>query len=310
MCLSITTIGNFILSKIETAKYPPPGKIYEVNGSKIHLNAKGEGSPTVLFTCGFGSPSAYTDFYLLQQRVSQITRTCIYERPGYGWSEKTDRKRSTNQIVEDLDILLEKANEKPPYLLVGHGEGAMEVLLYASKYPQKVWGVILVDGTSTYRHKNYPEKEISKYKLRVLDLLKRIGLLRVATELGLIHSLKKRIESTPVEFRKITKAMVYKNYYSDVVLKESEMLYSEIELLEKQLDLIDIPLMVLTAEDSLKKTGWKKSQESLLNLSTNSKHIIILGADHHSIHLKHSGQIVSAIKEQINKTKYSQTLIK
>jgi len=93
--------------KIESKKYKPPGKLIEIDGHKIHITGKGKGTPTIIMTCGSGAPSAYTEYSNIEPKLSEITRTCIYERPGYGWSEHASTPRHTEQIVDDLHRLLE-----------------------------------------------------------------------------------------------------------------------------------------------------------------------------------------------------------
>lgn len=304
MCLSITTLGNLIMSKIEATKYPAPGDLFEINDSKMHIYREGKGKPTVLFTCGSGSPSAYTEFRLLQKEISMHTRTCIYERPGYGWSEHTRSTRGTKNIVEEIRELLKKAKEEPPYLFVAHSMGAMEALLYAHKYPEEVCGIVFIDGTSPYKHVNYPKPSISKWGIRVIRLLNQLGLLRIAIELNTIPIMKERITLIPDELRKIEKSMIYKNLFNNMIIKEGEeVLLSANELIDC-VDLGSMYLTVITAKESLDGLpGWEESQKNLLKLSSNSKQIIVEDANHISIHLKHKVLVAEAIKDILLKNK-------
>src|SRR5262249_30725549 len=49
-------------------------------------------------------------------------------------------------VIETLDGALTKAGERPPYVLVGHSYGGMIVRLYASRFPERVKGIVLVDS--------------------------------------------------------------------------------------------------------------------------------------------------------------------
>jgi Predicted hydrolases or acyltransferases (alpha/beta hydrolase superfamily) len=157
LLLTLSMSLNHILLKAEDKRYDPPGKLIEIDRHKMHIYRTGMGHPTIVMTCGSGTPSAYTDFSIIQQKITGITRTCIYERPGYGWSEPASIPRDTEQIVSDLHRLLEKAGEKPPYIIVAHSMGAMEALLYTYKYPEEVAGIVLISGTSPYKHMYYSE---------------------------------------------------------------------------------------------------------------------------------------------------------
>jgi pimeloyl-ACP methyl ester carboxylesterase len=70
-----------------------------------------------------------------------------YDRAGLAFSEAAEGPRDAMSIARELDQLLTKAGEKAPYVLVGHSYGALFASEYAALYPQKMAGVVLVDGT-------------------------------------------------------------------------------------------------------------------------------------------------------------------
>ena len=47
--------------------YPPPGRIVQVDGRKMHLFCTGRGNPTVVLVAGAGAVSI--DWYLVQSRI-------------------------------------------------------------------------------------------------------------------------------------------------------------------------------------------------------------------------------------------------
>lgn len=301
MFLAIATY-NQILIKVEESKFGPPGKLIEIDDHLMHIYSLGDmnSSPTVVMTCGSGTPSAYTEFASLQAKVSTLTRTSVYERPGYGWSEFATTSRDTDQIVEDLSRLLEKSDEKPPYLFVAHSMGAMEVLLYAHKYPDEVSGIVLVDGTSPYKHLYYSEASISDFGVKAIRVLNQMGILRVVLDFELIPMLNDRLNSMDEEIKAIDKAMMYKNILNDMVLQEGYSVTSSAEQMYGNLDLGDIPLVLLAADESMEELpGWEASQNSLLELSSNSKLIILDNTDHISILHNSSDEIENVIKEMI-----------
>lgn len=295
---------NYIMLSLEEKKYNPPGKLIEIDGHNMHIYGTGNGSPTVVMTCGSGTPSAYTEFFIMQRQLSNITRTCIYERPGYGWSEPASTSRDTEQIVSDLRKLLQKAGEKPPYLFVAHSMGAMEVLLYTHKYPDEVAGMVLIDGTSPYKHIYYSESSIPKVGVQALRILNKLGLVRITSELNLIPLLNKRLNSMPEEIRALEKANIYKNMLNDMVIKEGEPLKTSAEAMNGQLNFGSKPLVIFAADKSLQELpGWEKSQNTLLKLSTDSKLIVVKDSNHISILQDNSDEITNRIKALIYKIK-------
>jgi pimeloyl-ACP methyl ester carboxylesterase len=64
-----------------------------------------------------------------------------------GWSEPRAELRDAQHAVQELHILLTNSGEPGPFVLVGHSNGGLRVVLYAHAYPQEVAGVLLVDPT-------------------------------------------------------------------------------------------------------------------------------------------------------------------
>jgi pimeloyl-ACP methyl ester carboxylesterase len=124
----------------------PPGRLLDVGGWRLHLNCIGEskeGQPTVILEPGIGDFSV--EWSLVQPRVASVARVCSYDRAGDGRSDLGPYPRTLHQIVYELHTLLEKANVRPPYVLVGHSYGGWLVQQYASDYRTQVAGIILVE---------------------------------------------------------------------------------------------------------------------------------------------------------------------
>ncbi len=77
-------------------------------------------------------------FWNVQPGIAQFSRVCSYDRAGYGSSDPGPMPRTSAQIAEDLHTLLQKAGERPPYLLVGHSFGGYHVRVFYGKYPDQV----------------------------------------------------------------------------------------------------------------------------------------------------------------------------
>jgi pimeloyl-ACP methyl ester carboxylesterase len=123
---------------------PPPGKMYDVGGHKMHLYRTGTGGPAVILEAGAGAFSV--DWYLVQHEVEKFTTVCSYDRAGHAWSELGPRPRTMRQAVADLHRLLAEAAIPGPYILVGHSMGGLLVRIFASQYPNQVAGMVLVDS--------------------------------------------------------------------------------------------------------------------------------------------------------------------
>jgi pimeloyl-ACP methyl ester carboxylesterase len=131
----------------EQPPLPPPGRLVDVGGWRLHLNCTGEigaGRPTVVLEAGIGDFSV--EWSLVQPNVSRFARVCSYDRAGDGWSELGPHPRTFRQIVYELHTLLERAGERPPYVMVGHSYGGWLVRTYQATYPADVRGMVLVEA--------------------------------------------------------------------------------------------------------------------------------------------------------------------
>lgn len=175
--LFIGALWQYAMSCYEGKRYAPPGRLIDVKNHKMHIYAKGEGPQTVVLTVGSGTPCAYTDYYYIQNELSEITRTVIYNRPGFGWSEPTSVPRTIDEQVNDLHDLLNKSGEKPPYILVGHSLASLEVIHYAQLFPEEVAGIVLIDGGSPEYYADYNESAALALNF-LFEGIRKSGLLR------------------------------------------------------------------------------------------------------------------------------------
>ncbi len=116
----------------------------DVGGHRLFIYCTGTGSPTVVLDSGLGdSGFAWGN---VSHGVAAFARVCFYDRAGLGSSDPAPMPRTSQQVVADLHVLLTKAAIRPPYVLVGHSFGGMNVRLYAGEYPQEVAGMVLVES--------------------------------------------------------------------------------------------------------------------------------------------------------------------
>lgn len=132
-----------------SASWPPPGELVSVNGSRMHIHCTGNGSPVVLLEAG--STDISLSWGKVQPGVAEFTRVCAYDRLGYGWSDPLEGPVTARDVTGRLHSLLGAANISPPYVLVGHSLGGEYVRYYASRYPDDVAGIVLVDPGSEWQ---------------------------------------------------------------------------------------------------------------------------------------------------------------
>jgi len=139
-----TTVAAQNANVIDNLAYTHPQRLVEVEaGRRLNLYCIGAGSPTVVFDSGVTDE---TDVWaLVQPVVAAHAQACSYDRAGSGYSDPGRRTGTSANIVDDLRRLLTAAEIKPPYVLVGHSYGGMNVRLYADLHPDEVAGMVLID---------------------------------------------------------------------------------------------------------------------------------------------------------------------
>ena len=134
-----------LATQADRRNFPPPGKLVDVGGHRLHIQCAGAGRPTVVLETGALAMSALWGG--VQPQVAVDTRVCSYDRAGLGWSEPGPEPRDALHIASELRSLLRNAGETPPYMLVGHSFGGLLVRVYTDQYPEDVVGVVLLDSS-------------------------------------------------------------------------------------------------------------------------------------------------------------------
>ena len=142
--LLVGAIYEPLAEAADARAYPPPGRMVDVGGYRLHIHCTGNGSPTVVIEAGWGDSSASWSW--VQPEVARTTRICTYDRAGMGWSEPSPQPRTAREFAKELHTLLVNANEPGPYVLVGHSLGGYTMRVYAHDYPDEVSGLVLIDA--------------------------------------------------------------------------------------------------------------------------------------------------------------------
>lgn len=127
------------------SSHPPPGRLVDIGGRKLHLYCTGVGGPTVILMAGGGAYSI--DWALVQPRVAEMTRVCSYDRAGLAWSDPGPADETVEQTISDLHAVL-SASEKPPYVLVGASIGGIFIRAYQRAFPREVAGLVFSNSSN------------------------------------------------------------------------------------------------------------------------------------------------------------------
>ncbi|WP_419961775.1 alpha/beta fold hydrolase [Psychrobacillus sp. BM2] len=273
------------------------GNLVKINDRVIHTIDSGsdDSKYTVILDAGLSCCSI--DWYYIQPKVSEFSKVISFDRAGYGWSSSVKGKYTSENVVEDLIKVLEELNAKPPYVLVGHSFGGLNMRLFASKYPEKVAALILIDSVHEKRYLSSEWDEertnIHKKNLRLF----RLGY--ITSSLGIPRLLKQPVgrKRLPEPYQKYINYIGYNSKTFEAVYKE--FFYSEesaSQLKDSKPLNKELPITVLSSNNN--DVSWVEHQNILSNLTNNT---IQIKTDHgHSIHLENPEIVIDTIKEVIN----------
>ncbi len=298
---SALNLGPLLLQPVDIG--PPPGKLVDIGGRRLHVNCTGTGGPTVVLEAG---ASAFAiDFSLVQPEIARTNRVCSYDRSGYGWSDPGGSQDAGVEV--DLHTALQAAGEKPPYVLLGASRGGFYVRLYAARYPDEVVGMVLVDPAHEDRlytmFEGTPVEivSLSAEQLRSTIENRSVPIPRRAPQTGSpFDRLPRALYDRRVELdrRLIASRPATMSYEERIKLVEEErvMLATLRDLGKRQEHpLGDRPLIVLTrGVDS--DQDLRDARDRLSRISANSRHSVVAGAGH-EIHLFEPSAVIKAVQD-------------
>ncbi len=295
---------QWIANRRDRHANPAPGQMVDVGGFRMHLYCTGQGSPTVILDSGLSN--TWLHWYKVQPQVAQFTRVCSYDRAGLGWSDPSPRPRTSRVIAEELHTLLTKANVSPPFVLVGHSMGGLNVRMYASMYLSDVAGMVLVDAAhpeQKYRLPNYANPWLGHmlWQKRLMPF----GIPRLLGWCG------QEMDEVQPAFRSF-----------DCTVRQKEGWFAEEDSIDESRrqvgatgSLGDMPLIVLSHDPGAQQPGyeqrrsfedpWEQMQEELARLSTRGTRSIARGSGHH-IHQERPDLVIGAIHDVLAQCRTAQ----
>ncbi|MEN6536743.1 MAG: alpha/beta hydrolase [Bryobacteraceae bacterium] len=118
-------------------------ELVDIGGRRLHARIWGRGTPVAVIDVGIGE--SIEPWSPAISRLAEYTSVCAYERAGYGKSDAGPLPRTAHQAASDLRLLLAKLSLAPPYVLIGHSLGAVNVMVLAAESPELVGAMLLLD---------------------------------------------------------------------------------------------------------------------------------------------------------------------
>lgn len=270
----------------------PPGRLVDIGGYRLHIDCRGEGSPTVIMEAGLGGVSL--EWLPAQRFLSHYGRVCTYDRAGNGWSDMGPMPRTSSVIADELLALLNAAGERGPFVLVGHSFGGYTAQMFAERYPYLTAGLVLVDSS-------HPD-QVARFLAPPLSLNTAPG--KGTSAVMLMSGPPQIPEHLPEEVQVPAMMLMASRKARMTVAQEYLYFRDSGEEVSHEGKMPSVPMVVITrgiAERDAAAPGaamiesrWMEMQDDLAAMSSRSAHIV---ADHsgHHIHLDQPRLIVDAV---------------
>lgn len=276
LAIGAGAIFQVVASAREARMSPPPGRLVDVGGTRLHLQCSGEtkGGPPVIFENGLTAISSI--WVRIQSELEQEVHVCSYDRAGIGWSDPAVRPRDPASVARELHTLLANAGVSGPYVFAGHSIGGIYAQAFQALYPDEVAGMAFIEGSPRDNFATAAGQRTLTRAIRIfafLPMVARTGLLHAApfciedddfpeTQAADIHAMCSAVHgwrAGRAELQAITESAPLGN-------------------------LSGLPIVVVSGgEHVAEDAGWARKQSELAALSSNSSHEIVAGADHGSV---------------------------
>ncbi|WP_182897504.1 alpha/beta fold hydrolase [Microbispora sp. H10830] len=302
-------------------RFPPPGRMADVGGRRIHLWTAGTGSPTVVIVPGLGEPGL--NWAALLPELAAESSVVLYDRAGLGWSDPSPWSpwaATALGAARDLRRALDKAGIAPPYVLVGHSAGGNIVRLFAAETPDAVAAVVLVDSS-------HPEQIRLLHRTRTMIALEMLrsrltplGLRRLAFEAGWSDRARREAEARRLPSRLLSARIAFdlSDRQRRMELREAAaaITVNPVQVRRRAPSLGAIPLTVVSSnpdeppgtdmkaieEQRRFSSVWSPLQADLVRLSSNAVHVVAEHAGHH-IHRDRPELIVTVILGHVRRVR-------
>jgi haloalkane dehalogenase len=139
-------------------EYPFENNFLDLAGLKYHYLDEGQGDPVVMV---HGNPSWSFYYRNLAKSLRENYRVIVPDHIGCGLSDKPgDDKYSytLKQRVNDLEVLLENLQIRERITLVVHDWGGMIGMSYASRYPERISRLVILNTAAFHlpKSKTFP----------------------------------------------------------------------------------------------------------------------------------------------------------
>lgn len=309
LALILGTTTEHLLRARTATRFPHPGRLVQLESRRLHLDCRGSGAPTVVLEAGLDTYGSLT-WAAVHDSLAATTRACAYSRAGLLWSDPQPGAFDSRQTARDLHMALAAADERAPFVLVGHSLGGPYNLTFTGLYPEAVAGLVFVDTS-------HPE-QLARFKDAVgIDMEPPLAPLRAMAALSWT-GLGRLLPSDAPRLMPKTAADVGRAYYPTSIpamVRELAALRATLDTAGHYRQLGDRPAIFLTADaptstaelEAMKmtpaqgetmRTVWRELQADQARWSTRGRQELVPDATHY-IQFDRPDVVIRAVREVV-----------
>lgn len=171
---------------------------------------------------GNGTVFPYADLYGVQNELRQNYEAIIYDRPGYGFSDKPDSDRGIENIIDEVSAIIDDSTNNDELILVAHSMASLEILNFANHNSDRVKGIILIDGAPP----NFAAEIESDTPLaiKLTRFAKNVGVLRLLSNIDDMKNNLMPPTNYPEKYDQMFLDFILSETWNNTMIEEREML--------------------------------------------------------------------------------------
>ncbi len=265
----------------------PPGTLVAFEHHRLHADCQGQGEITVLFEAGLGGSAM--EWIPVRDKISTRTRTCIYDRAGYAWSDPSPYPRVARQLALEASAMLKKLALNKSLILVGHSFGGLVIRELAALPDISVKAMVLVDASH--------EDQFDRLQIAG-------GKAMMPTGQHFVLAASDVPDNLPVEIKRKVKALSRMRKTYSATHAEMSLFRESARQIRRIRTKVDYPVTVVsrgrdlyadTQADTNRNTIWQQLQSDLVTLSSDGRFVRADKSGHH-VHVDDPALIVRIIE--------------
>lgn len=118
-------------------------------GVRFNVLTMGDAGPTLVFVHGVMIDNLSSFYLTIAPALAKSARVILYDLRGHGRSEQPPSGYTTDDMADDLDGILAALDlPNPRVIVVGHSFGGYIALRFATRHPERVAGLVLLEAHS------------------------------------------------------------------------------------------------------------------------------------------------------------------